>query len=57
MVCVDVLEHIPTDDINWVLEKLLTKAKKYLFINVAFHPAIALPSNGKNALVNIQPPK
>ena len=51
------LEHIPTDDINWVLEKLLTKAKKYLFINVACYPAIALLPNGKNAHINIKPPK
>ena len=57
VICIDVLEHIPTDDINWVLEKLLTKAKKYLFINVACHPAIALLPNGKNAHVNIQTPK
>ena len=57
LICIDVLEHIPTEDIYWVLEKLLTKAKKYLFINVACHPAIALLPNGKNAHVNIQPPK
>ena len=57
MICVDVLEHIPNDDIDWVLEKLLTKANKYLFINVACHEAIALLPNGKNAHVNIQPPK
>ena len=55
--CIDVLEHIPTNDINWVLEKLLTKAKKYLFINVACHPAIALLPNGNNAHVYVQPPK
>jgi hypothetical protein len=47
VICIDVLEHIPTDDINWVLEKLVTKSKKYLFINVACHPAIALLPNGK----------
>ena len=57
VICVDVLEHIPTNDIDWVLEKLLTKAKKYLFINVACHPAIALLPNGKNAHINIQSPK
>ena len=56
VICVDVLEHIPTNDIDWVLEKLLTKAKKYLFINVACYPAIALLPNGKNAHINIKPP-
>ena len=57
VICVDVLEHIPSNDIDWVLEKLLNKTKKYLFINVACHPAIALLPNGKNAHVNINPPK
>jgi hypothetical protein len=57
VICVDVLEHIPTNDIDWVLEKLLTKTKKYLFINIACFPAIALLPNGKNAHINIQPPK
>ncbi|MDC0498315.1 hypothetical protein OAO21_04025 [Alphaproteobacteria bacterium] len=57
LICVDVLEHIPKEDIYWILEKLLTKAKKYLFINVACYPAIALLPNGKNAHINIQPPK
>ena len=57
LICVDVLEHIPTEDIYWILEKLMTKAKKYLFINVACYPAIALLPNGKNAHINIQPPK
>ena len=57
LICVDVLEHIPTEDIYWILEKLMTKTKKYLFINVACYPAIALLPNGKNAHINIQPPK
>ena len=57
LICVDVLEHIPKEDIYWILEKLMTKAKKYLFINVACYPAIALLPNGKNAHINIQPPK
>lgn len=57
VICVDVLEHIPSIDIDWVLEKLLIKTKKYLFINVACHPAIALLPNGENAHVNINTPK
>ena len=57
LICIDVLEHIPTEDIYWVLEKLLNRTKKYLFINVACYPAIALLPNGKNAHVNIQTPK
>jgi len=56
VICVDVLEHIPSGDINWVLEEIIRKAKKYVFINVACHPAIALLPNGKNAHININTP-
>ena len=56
IICVDVLEHIPTSDIDWVLEEIISKAKKYVFINVACHPAIALLPNGKNAHININTP-
>ena len=57
VICVDVLEHIPAGDIEWVLEKLFNKAKKYIFINVACHPAIALLPNGKNAHINVKTPE
>jgi len=56
VICVDVLEHIPAVDINWVLEEIINKAKKYVFINVACHPAIALLPNGKNAHINLNTP-
>ena len=37
--------------------KITQQNKKYLFINIAYHPAIALLPNGKNAHVNINTPK
>lgn len=55
--CIDVLEHIPSIDIEWVLERLINKANKYVFINVACHPAIALLPNGKNAHINVNRPE
>ncbi len=56
-ICIDVLEHIPTSDINWVLEKIIGKANKYVFMNIACHPAIALLPNKKNAHISIKPPQ
>ncbi len=56
VLCIDVLEHIPTIDIEWVLNKLINKANKYVFINVACYPAIALLPNGENAHINIKKP-
>ncbi len=56
-ICIDVLEHIPSQDIDWVLYKIFNKTKKYVFMNVACYPAIALLPNGKNAHININNPQ
>jgi len=53
IICIDVLEHIPTNDIDWVSEEILSKSKKYVFINVACYPAIALLPNNQNAHINL----
>jgi len=53
VISIDVLEHIPSQDIDWVLEKIISKAKKYVFVNVACHSAVALLPNGKNAHINV----
>ena len=55
--CIDVLEHIPSSDIDWVLKEIIGKAKKYVFINIACHPAIALLPNKENAHININTPQ
>ena len=52
-ICIDVLEHIPTQDIDWVLENIFSKAKKYVFLNVACYSAFALLPNGENAHINV----
>ena len=56
-ICIDVLEHIPETDIEWILERFLKISKKFIFINVACYEAIALLPDGKNAHINIQKPK
>tara|TARA_B100000965_G_scaffold401697_1_gene426128 strand:+ start:905 stop:1567 length:663 start_codon:yes stop_codon:yes gene_type:complete len=53
VISIDVLEHIPSQDIEWVLERIISKAKKYVFINLACYPAVALLPNGKNAHVSV----
>ena len=56
VISIDVLEHIPSQDIDWVLDNIIGKAKKYVFINLACYPAVALLPNGKNAHININEP-
>ena len=57
VISIDVLEHIPSKDIEWVLEKIISKANKYVFINLACYPAVALLPNGENAHINVKTPK
>ena len=53
-ICIDVLEHIPSVDINWVLRDFFLLTKKIVFIDVACYEASALLPNGQNAHINIQ---
>ena len=57
VISIDVLEHIPSQDIEWVLERIISKANKYVFINLACYPAVALLPDGKNAHINVNNPK
>ncbi len=57
IICIDVLEHIPSIDIDWVLKKIINKSNKYVFLNIACYPAVALLPNGKNAHININSPE
>ena len=36
VISIDVLEHIPEQDIDWVLDRIISKAKKYVFLKVCF---------------------
>ena len=56
-ISIDVLEHIPTQDIEWVLEEIFSKTKKYLFMNIACYKSRALLPNGENSHINIQSPE
>ena len=55
-ICIDVLEHIPETDIEWILDRFFKISKKFIFINVACYEAIALLPDGENAHINIQKP-
>tara|TARA_B100001057_G_scaffold480940_1_gene554375 strand:+ start:144 stop:803 length:660 start_codon:yes stop_codon:yes gene_type:complete len=55
-ICIDVLEHIPKIDIEWILDRFFKISKKFIFINVACYEAIALLPDGRNAHINVQEP-
>lgn len=57
VICIDVLEHIPEEDISSVLNLISNLSNKYILLNVACYSAQALLPNGENAHINIQEPK
>ena len=56
LVSTDVLEHIPEEDIDWVLAECFGFASKFLYMNIASYPAVKVLPNGWNAHITIKPP-
>jgi hypothetical protein len=48
VVCTDVLEHCPEEDIDWIIADLFGYAERLLFVSVACTPARKHFPNGKN---------
>jgi hypothetical protein len=55
VVCTDVLEHCPEEDIPWILEELFAFSTKFVFANVACFPARKRLPSGGNAHCTIKP--
>ncbi len=55
VICTDVLEHIPEDDIDWMLAELFGLARRFVFANIAGYPAKKTLPNGWNAHVTVMP--
>lgn len=55
VICTDVLEHVPQEDVPWVLDEIFGYAKKFVYLNVACYPAKKILPNGENAHCTIQP--
>ncbi|MCA9100776.1 MAG: class I SAM-dependent methyltransferase, partial [Planctomycetales bacterium] len=49
VICTDVLEHCPEDDVPWILGEIFAFARKLVFCNVACYPAQKRLPNGENA--------
>ena len=57
VICTDVLEHCPEEDIGWILEELFAFARRFVFANIACFPARKLLPNGGNAHCTVKPVK
>ena len=47
VICTDVLEHIPEEDLDWIIREICSLANKTVFINVSCEPAIKTFTTGK----------
>ena len=56
VISIDVLEHIPLEDLSWVIEEIFNFAKKIVFLNVACYSSSKTLPNGENAHVSVFPP-
>lgn len=56
VISTDVLEHIPKEDVPWVVEEMFSLARRFLFATVACVPALARLPSGENAHVTVESP-
>ena len=55
VVCTDVLEHIPEQDVDTVLEEMVYHADKLMVFKIAAHESFAHFKDGTNAHVTVKP--
>ena len=56
VICTDVLEHIPEDDLDFPLRTIFWTAQKFVFIHVSCQKATLILPNGENAHCTIKSP-
>lgn len=55
VICTDVLEHCPEDDVSWIVAELFSFASRFVFANIACYPATKRLPNGENAHCTVKP--
>lgn len=56
VISTDVVEHIPAEDVPWILDKMFGKARKFVYVVAACYPAEKNLPNGENAHCTIEAP-
>ncbi len=55
VVCTDVLEHCPEQDVPWIIDEIFAYAERFVYANVACYPAKKHLPSGENAHCTIKP--
>jgi len=53
VICTDVLEHIPAEDLDWVIREICSLSNSVVFINVSGQPALKTFTTGKYKGMNV----
>ena len=56
VICVDVVEHIPPEDVFKFIEDIFKLAKKFIFIVIACYPALKTLPDGRNVHLTLLKP-
>ena len=56
VVCTDVLEHCPEEDMSWILDELFAYATQFVYCSIACYPAKKILPNGENAHITQKSP-
>lgn len=57
VVCVDVLEHVPEINLEHTLDKIVSKARLFVFFAISCNPARDILEDGSNAHITLYEPK
>lgn len=55
VICTDVLEHVPEDDVPALIDDLIRRASRFVFVTACPRPASRLLPNGVNAHCTVKP--
>ncbi len=56
VISTDMLEHVPEEDVPWVLDELFARARRFLYLVAACFPARKHLPDGQNAHCTVMPP-
>jgi hypothetical protein len=57
VISIDVLEHIPDDDVGWLLDEMFASADKFVYAVAACYPVPEVLPNDENAHCTLQTPE
>ena len=56
VICLDVMEHCPEEDLPWIISEIIGYAEKFVYFTVACFKAEKKLPNGENAHCTVRPP-